>query len=123
MLAVILVATPALALAKDSEPAPPRLATLVVGFGNSMGGFGLQAEGYFAQGRASFFGGVGYIPRLEDMRNTSGLAGAGGARLFTAGARHRLFLEASISAVLLETSAEGSGVDAEAIVYGLQGWR
>jgi len=69
--------------------------TLIAGLGNDMGGFGVQGEKYFRQGRFSVFSGFGYTP--EDDRYPGGPAVAAGVRGFTAGTNHRAFLEISIS--------------------------
>jgi hypothetical protein len=80
------------------------------GLGNSTGGLGLQGEYYFAQGRASLFLGAGYWPSSQDgaRRHPGSAAGALGGRVFTSGFTHRALLEASVSEIGWEQSAEGS---------------
>ena len=68
-----------------------------------MGVLGTQAEMYFGGDRLSIFGGLGYTPAFSEVR-LSGVAGAAGIRIFTNGARHRGFLELSISQVLVQWS-------------------
>ena len=77
----------------------PRRFGLVAGIGNSVGGIGVGGEAYLAHSRLSLFGGVGYLHAWGSDYSSEGLGVAGGARLFTAGRRHRGFLEASLSPV------------------------
>jgi opacity protein-like surface antigen len=98
---VLLMAAPAAAQAGQPVVAPgSRKVTVLGGLGNSMGWFGAQVEGYFADERASVFGGLGYTPEID--RSWSGIAVAAGLRLFTSGEKHRLFLEASVSQLRVE---------------------
>lgn len=84
--------------AQTPARADARVVSVTGGVGNDMGDFGVQVERYVHHGRASLFGGVGYIPALE-TGDASGPAFAGGVRVFTSGATHRAFLEGSVSAV------------------------
>ena len=89
-----------------AAPLPPRpKVTVLGGFGNPMGWFGGQVERYFAGGRGSVFGGLGYTPSIDG--SWSGVAVAAGARMFT-GERHRLFLEASVSQLAVEAPGDPS---------------
>lgn len=87
--------------ASASEAAAPAPGTPVVtvlgGIGNSLGGYGLQAEYYLGGGRFSVFGGMGYYSGGDDDNYPSGLAGAGGARVYAGGVRHRGFLELAVA--------------------------
>ncbi len=108
--------------APTSEVVPhsPRKPVLTVlgGLGSSYGGFGAQAEYYLGGGRFSVFGGVGYHPAGEDDRYPSGLAGAGGARLYAGGARHRGFLEVAVSPIADAFVAHDDELVDQTIVYG-----
>jgi len=89
--------------ASASEAAPPSpgapVATVLGGIGNALGGFGMQAEYYLGGGRFSVFGGMGYYSGGDDNNYPSGLAGAGGARVYAGGVRHRGFLELAVAPV------------------------
>ena len=87
----------------DSARVPLRTVTLTAGIGNAMGWCGLQGERYFSGDRLSAFLGVGYTPSV-DQGDPSGVTFAAGFRGFTAGLKHRGFLEASICQVLTVTS-------------------
>ena len=90
-----------------AQPAPrdtlprPRFLTLTAGFGNTLGGVGIQAEKYLANTRLSVFGAIGYTPE-EDEGDYSGLGLASGLRGFTPGTKHRGFLELSVSSLFIE---------------------
>jgi hypothetical protein len=81
-----------------------------------MGWLGLQAERYFAAGRGSVFGGVGYTVEVD--RSWSGVAVAAGARVFTSGDKHRIFLEASVSQLAIELPSDPSLPKGDERVYG-----
>ncbi len=85
-----------------------RLISLTAGVGNAMGWFGAQGERYFLDERLSIFLGVGYTPQV-DPGDPTGPTFAAGFRSFTSGLKHRLFLEASASQVLLETEGADGG--------------
>jgi hypothetical protein len=87
--------------ARDSSRIPLRVATVTAGVGNSMGWFGLQGERYFAIDRASAFLGLGYTFATEDGDPT-GLTFAAGLRGYTAGLKHRGFMEASVCQIFIE---------------------
>lgn len=87
----------------DSMRVPSRIATLTAGLGNAMGWFGLQGERYFSGERLSAFLGVGYTPSV-DPGDPSGVTFAAGFRGFTAGLKHRGFLEASVCQIMTVTS-------------------
>lgn len=101
-----------LALPAQDTPAPmnsaERFVSLTAGVGNSMGWFGVQGERYLADERISIFLGLGYTPRL-DQGDATGPAFAAGIRTFTAGTKHRAFIEGSVSQLLVETSVFGEG--------------
>jgi hypothetical protein len=93
-----------------------RTVTVLAGMGNSLGWFGGQAERHFGD-RVSVFAGLGYTPPVDGV--PSGITGAGGARIFTAGVKHRGFLELSVSQIAVE-----SGIDRRYYGPGLQaGWQ
>jgi hypothetical protein len=81
-----------------------RLISLTAGVGNSMGWFGAQGEHYFADERVSVFLGFGYTPSLE-RGDPTGPTFAGGLRTFTSGAKHRAYVEGSVSQLLVEPGA------------------
>ena len=97
---VLLIATgltsPPLGAAQIATPTPIPLpvATITGGIGNAMGWFGAQGESYFAHGRLSAFGGLGYTPRV-DAFDPSGLTVAVGMRGYTGGRKNRGFAEVS----------------------------
>jgi hypothetical protein len=92
----------ALAAPAAAQDAPgPRSFTVTPGIGNAMGWFGAQAERYFTNDRLSLFVGLGYTPELESG-DPSGITFAAGARGYTGGARHRGFLELSVSQIVIE---------------------
>jgi len=113
---VLLVATTATAQVPEPRSSNAPKATLLLGFGNSLGWLGLQAEGYFAAGRASVFGGLGYTPEVD--RSWSGVAVAGGARLFTSRKTHRFFVEASVSQLRVEKPSDASQPRGDERIYG-----
>ena len=97
----------AAAPASAQTPSPPRI-TALVGAGHDMGWFGGQAEGYILQ-RLSLFAGLGYTPDIEND-NPTGATFAFGVRQYAGGQRHRVFLQASVSQVMVTTRGEtGSG--------------
>jgi hypothetical protein len=98
-----------------------RLVSLTAGVGNAMGWFGAQGERYFLDERLSIFLGVGYTPQI-DPGDPTGPTFAAGLRSFTSGLKHRFFLEASASQLVLET--EGADGGGRHYGPGLQGgWR
>ena len=109
-------------LAAQDTPAPEysadRFISLTAGVGNSMGWFGAQGERYLADERLSIFVGLGYTPSL-DQGDPTGPTFAAGVRTFTAGIKHRAFVEGSVSQLLVETRALGEG--ARLYGPGLQG--
>ena len=82
-------------------PEPVRVVTVTAGVGNAMGWFGAQGERYFGPDRFSAFVGAGYTPSL-DQGEPSGPTFAAGLRGYTAGFKHRGFLEASVSQIFTE---------------------
>lgn len=102
---VLLFLLAAPAVAQDRQP----VVSLTGGLGNTLGGLGAGAEYYFAGGRLSLAGGLGYWPEEINCEHGS-LAGAGAVRGFAGSRRHRAFLEASYS--LLEISCgTGDAID------------
>jgi hypothetical protein len=85
-----------------------RTVTATVGIGNAMGWLGGQAERYLAQERLSVFLGLGYTP-ADNPGDPSGLTFAGGFRSFTAGRKHRGFLELSVSQIFVQHLAFQEG--------------
>ena len=81
--------------------APLRVVTVTAGIGNAMGWLGAQGERYFGPDRLSAFVGAGYTPSL-DQGEPSGPTFAAGLRGYTAGFKHRGFLEASVSQIYTE---------------------
>jgi hypothetical protein len=95
------------------------LFSVTAGEGNSLGWAGLQAERYVKDGRVSIFLGLGYVPSSsEDPNLPSGVAGAGGFRVFSGGRRHRAFVEASVSEVAREWSAGAGSSIQQSHLYG-----
>lgn len=86
-------------------PPLPRAFAITAGLGNAHGWLGVQGERYFTNDRLSAFAAAGYTPEL-DPGDPSGLSFAAGARGYTGGTRHRAFLEASVSQILLELAPE-----------------
>ena len=85
-----------------AQAAPPlRVVTVTAGVGNAMGWLGAQGERYFGPDRLSVFIGAGYTPSL-DQGEPSGPTFAAGLRGYTAGFKHRGFLEASVSQIFTE---------------------
>ncbi len=82
----------------SSDESARRQVTAVAGLGNDMGWLGVGAEFYFAGGRLSGFGGVGYLPEI-DPGDATGLTVAAGVRAYTPGIKHRGFGELSLSQV------------------------
>jgi hypothetical protein len=68
-----------------------------------MGWLGVQGERYFSGDRLSAFLGVGYTPSV-DPGDPSGVTFAAGLRGFTAGLKHRGFLEASVCQIMTVAS-------------------
>ena len=89
---------------RAQAPAPLRVVTVTAGVGNAMGWFGAQGERYFRPGRVSAFVGAGWTPSL-DQYEPSGPTFAAGLRGYTAGFKHRGFLEASVSQIFTEVDA------------------
>jgi hypothetical protein len=83
-----------------------RIVSFTAGVGNAMGWFGVQGERYWLDERISIFAGVGYTPSL-DPGDPAGPAFAAGLRSFTSGLKHRLFLEASASQLVVEAGGDG----------------
>jgi hypothetical protein len=83
---------------------PLRVVTVTAGVGNAMGWYGAQAERYFGPDRLSAFVGAGYTLSL-DQGEPSGPTFAAGLRGYTAGFKHRGFLEASVSQIFTEVNA------------------
>ena len=98
---VITVPVQSEAQANADNPLTSRSVTVTVGVGQSMGWLGVQGERYLQSARFSVFGAVGYLPESEPG-DTSGFAFAGGMRAFTSGAKHRGFLELSVSPITYE---------------------
>jgi hypothetical protein len=90
------------------EAAPLRVVTVTAGVGNAMGWLGAQGERYFGPDRLSAFVGAGYAPST-DQDEPSGPTFAAGLRGYTAGFRHRGFLEASVSQIFTQTHAVEPG--------------
>ncbi|MGH7631523.1 MAG: hypothetical protein ACREOF_19475 [Gemmatimonadales bacterium] len=104
-------------LAAQADAPRRRRFTLLTGVGNSLGWFGAQGERYFAGDRLSVFGGLGYTPDVD--ANASGITVAAGLRGFTAGGKHRAFVELGISQIAVQ-----SGIDRRLYGPGLQaGWQ
>lgn len=78
------------------DPEPRRFA-VAVGFGNSLGWLGGQAE-YYARDRLSIFTGLGHT-LLVDKDDPSGPTVAVGVRGYSAGVNHRGLIELSYSQV------------------------
>lgn len=112
------LAMPADDSAAADAPDQPLRASLVFGYGSSVGGLGGSGEVYFAGSRVSLFGGLGYVPSSDGGRGASGPAFAVGARGFAGGRRHRGFLEGSFSPLMVEIAPEGSGAQGDDILYG-----
>jgi hypothetical protein len=86
-------------------PIPVPVTTITAGMGNSMGWFGFQAERYFAEGRASVFGALGYTPWIESA-GFSGATFAAGLRGYTSGFKNRGLAEASVCQVGVVTDPD-----------------
>jgi hypothetical protein len=109
---IVFIAVPTLLASQETPLTPvppgPRKVTAVAGIGNAMGWFGIQGEGYFARERFSVFAGLGYT--LADVEgDPSGATFAVGARGFTAGLKHRGFLELSISQIAVRAAVFDDG--------------
>jgi hypothetical protein len=102
MVALLLASVQTLAAQADAPGI--RDVTVLTGVGNSMGWFGAQGEKYFAADRLSVFAGLGYTPDVDG--NPSGITVAGGVRGFTPGAKHRGFVELSVSQVAVQYGVE-----------------
>ena len=83
--------------------APLRTFTVTAGVGNAMGWLGAQGERYFGPDRLSAFVGAGYTPSM-DQGEPSGPTFAAGLRGYTAGFKHRGFLEASVTQIYTEVN-------------------
>lgn len=86
------------AVAQETERDLRRF-TLTAGLGNPMGWVGAQGEAYFAREHLSAFLGLGYTPEFE-RDEPSGPTFAAGGRAYTSGARHRGYVELSVSQIL-----------------------
>ena len=112
-LTMVLIALPTVLASQEAQPASPaplgsRKVTAIAGIGNAMGWFGIQGERYFARERFSVFAGLGYT--LADVEgDPSGATFAVGARGFTAGLKHRGFLELSISQIAIRAAVFDDG--------------
>jgi hypothetical protein len=97
---VLIFTAPAPSNAQVDTPStiPAPVFTITAGVGNAMGWYGAQGEGYFADGRLSAFGGLGYTFPEDDF-GASGLTLAAGLRGYTAGRKHRGFAEVSLCQV------------------------
>jgi hypothetical protein len=110
---VLTIAVPALLASQEPQPASPaplgpRKVTATAGIGNAMGWLGAQVERYFAREQFSAFVGLGYT--LADVEgDPSGATFALGIRGFTAGLKHRGFLEASISQIAVRAAVFDEG--------------
>jgi hypothetical protein len=106
----VLMTLPSLLLAQ-AAPAPSldshRTYSVTAGVGNSLGWFGAQGERYFADERVSLFLGMGYTPSV-DAGYATGPTFAGGIRTFTNGVKHRVFVEGSLSQLLVESTLGGN---------------
>lgn len=107
------------AQSQAQAPPGPRTATVLAGFGNDLGWFGLQGEKYFAGDRLSAFGGIGHTPSVDDG-DPSGLTVAAGVRGFTPGNTHRGFLELSVSQVAVESGPGGARLYGPGVQAGWQ---
>jgi hypothetical protein len=83
------------------QPGIVRAATISGGVGNAHGWYGAEGEWLVARNRSAVFVGAGYTPRSEP-RYPAGVTAAVGVRVFTDGARHRLYGELSWSQIGLE---------------------
>lgn len=108
--AVLLMALMPVSVAPTAaqDDSPPGFAALI-GVGHDMGWFGAQAEGYVRPGLA-IFGGLGWTPEIRDDTPT-GPTFAFGVRQYVGSARHRGFLEANVSQVLVITADSVSSGD------------
>ena len=111
LLCLSIVALPLGAQVNTPTPVAPRTTTVVAGLGNTLGWFGGRAERHLGGERWSVLVGVGVTPSLDDGAEAK-LTFAAGARRYTAGRRHRGFLEASVSQIAIE---ERWNFDADAI--------
>jgi hypothetical protein len=78
-----------------------RTATISGGVGNAHGWYGAEGEWHLGRNRSAVFVGAGYTPRSEPDY-PAGATAAVGVRVFTDGARHRLYGELSLSQIGLE---------------------
>lgn len=84
----------------DDQRPPARGASLLLNLENTLvdtppGWIGVQGEVHLADERLSAFGSLGFTPAILEVGDPSGLSYAVGARGYTRGRRHRVFLEAS----------------------------
>jgi hypothetical protein len=105
---LLLHGLPSILTAQTLSASLPRAVSVTTGVGNAMGWFGAQGEYYLADERVSVFAGLGYTPRFE-RNDARGVTFAGGLRGFTAGDKHRAFLEGSVSQLVLESGLFGPG--------------
>jgi hypothetical protein len=99
---LFLLVLPRILLAQAAEPL--RVVTVTAGVGNAMGWLGAQGERYFGPDRLSVFVGAGYTPST-DQYEPSGPTFAAGLRGYTAGFKHRGFLEVSVSQIFTQSHA------------------
>jgi hypothetical protein len=84
---------------------------LMGGVGNTMGWLGASIELYMAHSRLSVVGGWGYVPE-SDRGPPATVAFAAAARRYTAGPRHRAYVELSLSLLVIsETVVAGLGTE------------
>lgn len=79
-----------------------RRATLSAGLGNLYSGFGVNGEYHFLAGRMSIVAGVGVLPDPTTVGFSAAVRG------FTAGEKHRMFLELSVSPLATERTYLGN---------------
>ncbi len=106
-----LVSLPGILTAQVERPrifSAQRFMSLTAGVGNAMGWFGAQGERHSADKQLSMFIGLGYTSRL-DRGDPTGPTFAAGVRSFTAGVKHRAFLEGGLSQVLVERGPLAGG--------------
>ena len=104
MLTLAFLAAPAHAQRAEPTLQPQmRSTSFLAGVGNAMGWLGVQGEKYLGSGRVSLFGGLGYTPSVLEG-DATGVTVAGGVRGYTAGVRHRGFLELSVAQIEVEQS-------------------
>lgn len=96
-----LACAPALsAQTSQADSLRARHAVLTAGVGNSYAGIGGSIETFFLRGRLSAFGAIGYVPHVS--ASDGRMATAGGLRAYTAGLRHRLYLEGAVAPLIAD---------------------